>query len=736
MRELASTTTNRAIGPRSWLIYLLTGTVVLAAFLGFPSFRMGPVFNVIGLSGTAAILVFLLIHKPEHQIPWLLIAAGLTLFVAGDVITYNYESFFGTEPPFPSIGDLLYLLVYPFLAAGILLMLRSRSPGRDRVSLVDSLIVGIGVGTLSWVFLIAPYLHDPTLTGAEKLVAMAYPVMDIVLLTVAVRLGLGTRRRSAGFYLMMASIAVLFVTDAIYGWVVLHGVYDNTTGYLEGGWGLFYLLFGAAALHPSTRVVDKQEPEREPRQPWLRLLVLAAAALMAPIVNIIQSVGGNAVDVPIVSGAGALVFGLVLFRLKGLMIDITEYRRTASALSEAETKYRLLVEGLPAVVYIADFGEKGDFTYLSPQIKSILGFTPEEFQAASLWRERIVPEDRERALGAELDVLRGEGRLECEYRISGKDGRVVWIREQADAVRDEDGVPLYLQGVMYDVTEQKKVEERLIRSLEAEKETNRIRSEFVLMINHELRTPLTGVVTGAQLMLDGGMSEEEQSSLAEDMVRDGRRLDGLIAQVLTVARTENNGLSYALARTEVRHVLERIRLASGNPHVTIDAQSASDAVVHTDSDALVQLVLSLTDNSLTHGATNVNIQVTPTLRFLPMRTVGVAPDQPLFFVVRDDGPGIDPDFLPNAFEKFEKHSWSSGTGLGLHMARLMVEAMQGSISVHTGSRGTIMAVAVPLVSVDHSIEMPAGLEFESEPSNLAGLVEHEEPGQPASTPSG
>jgi two-component system OmpR family sensor kinase len=65
--------------------------------------------------------------------------------------------------------------------------------------------------------------------------------------------------------------------------------------------------------------------------------------------------------------------------------------------------------------------------------------------------------------------------------------------------------------------------------------------------------------------------------------------------------------------------------------------------------------------------------------------------------VEDDGPGIDPHFLPRAFEKFEKHSSSSGTGLGLYMARLMVEALDGSISVSTSPSGTTFQIAVPAV---------------------------------------
>ena len=191
-------------------------------------------------------------------------------------------------------------------------------------------------------------------------------------------------------------------------------------------------------------------------------------------------------------------------------MDITEYRRTARALREAEAKYRSLVEGLPAIVYIAEFGDDGDFTYISPQIESILGFTPEEFAAASVWRQRIVPEDQAAALGAELGVLRGEGRLQCEYRIVGKDDNLVWIREEADAVYNERGKPIYLQGVMYDITEQKNVEEQLVLALQAEQETNRIRSEFVLMINHELRTPLTSVVTGAELLNVDGLDEGDR----------------------------------------------------------------------------------------------------------------------------------------------------------------------------------------------------------------------------------
>ncbi len=92
----------------------------------------------------------------------------MTFFVAGDVITYNYDRFFGTELPFPSIGDVFYLSVYPCLVVGILLLVRRGNPGGDRDSVIDSLIVAIGVGTVSWVFLLSPLAHDSASTPAPE----------------------------------------------------------------------------------------------------------------------------------------------------------------------------------------------------------------------------------------------------------------------------------------------------------------------------------------------------------------------------------------------------------------------------------------------------------------------------------------------------------------------------------------------------------------------------------------
>jgi len=129
-----------------WSLYLATVAVVTAGYLAGP-LNAGPVFTVVGASAVVAILVGAAKGPRESRLPWLWFAAGQALFVSGDVLAYNYTRLFGGELPFPSIADPLYLGVYPSLVAGLLLIIRRRSPGRDRLSLIDALIVTVGVGT-------------------------------------------------------------------------------------------------------------------------------------------------------------------------------------------------------------------------------------------------------------------------------------------------------------------------------------------------------------------------------------------------------------------------------------------------------------------------------------------------------------------------------------------------------------------------------------------------------------
>jgi diguanylate cyclase (GGDEF)-like protein/PAS domain S-box-containing protein len=305
---------------RAWLLYLVGGIAALLGFLFLPHLRQGWVFNVISLSSPIAIVLAVRMWRPDARAAWYLFALGQTFFVIGDVITYNYHDFFGTDLPYPSIGDVAYLLVYPCLVGGLLLLIRRRNPGRDRDSVIDSLIVAIGVGTVQWVFLMSPVAHDGYATLIQKLVGMAYPFMDLVLLTAVVRLAIGAGKRAPSMYLMGAAALALFLTDTVYTYISVTGQVYDQSGYLEAGWGIFYLLWGAAALHPSMRTLSDKAPDVERgRMSKLRLLLLGAASLIAPGVMLIQLGRTDTVDMPVLIGASVMLFVLVVLRMAGLV---------------------------------------------------------------------------------------------------------------------------------------------------------------------------------------------------------------------------------------------------------------------------------------------------------------------------------------------------------------------------------------------------------------------------------
>jgi diguanylate cyclase (GGDEF)-like protein/PAS domain S-box-containing protein len=142
--------------------------------------------------------------------------------------------------------------------------------------------------------------------------------------------------------------------------------------------------------------------------------------------------------------------------------DISERKRAEQKIRAAEQRYRTLVEQIPAVTYIDPVDDPETSLYTSPQIEQMLGYTPQEWQNEKLWPKRLHPDDRERVLAADKRFEEGGGEpFREEYRLMAKDDSVVWLREEAVLVRDEAGEPLYWQGVFYDLTERKGLEERL-----------------------------------------------------------------------------------------------------------------------------------------------------------------------------------------------------------------------------------------------------------------------------------
>ena len=146
----------------------------------------------------------------------------------------------------------------------------------------------------------------------------------------------------------------------------------------------------------------------------------------------------------------------------GIGHDISARKVAEEARRAAESHFRMLVEQVPAITYIAALDDVGTTQYISPQVQRLLGFSAEEWLARpEMWLERMHPEDRDDVL-RELERCRGSGEpFVTEYRLLDRDGRAVWFRDEAATLPSADGQPGFLQGVMLDISDRKRAEEAL-----------------------------------------------------------------------------------------------------------------------------------------------------------------------------------------------------------------------------------------------------------------------------------
>ncbi len=141
--------------------------------------------------------------------------------------------------------------------------------------------------------------------------------------------------------------------------------------------------------------------------------------------------------------------------------------REQEALRRAEVKYQSLVEQIPAVVFIDEANEFGDTIYMSPRIEELTGYPQSEWYIRQkIWANSIHPEDRERILDGDKKSKQDGSRFSEEYRFIRRDGRVIWIKEDTNLIRDANGNPLYWHGILIDITKEKESIEQIRKSEE------------------------------------------------------------------------------------------------------------------------------------------------------------------------------------------------------------------------------------------------------------------------------
>ena len=357
---------------------------------------------------------------------------------------------------------------------------------------------------------------------------------------------------------------------------------------------------------------------------------------------------------------------------QGVMLDITARKEAERAVAEAEAKYRALVERIPAIVYMGEFGEEGDWLYISPQIERVLGYTPEEWLTHPHPMGSFThPED---IAGFRREEERAYGRgdaFHAEYRIRSKDGRWVWILDEAAPVLDESGRALFMQGVMYDTTDRKQAEEELARALEKLRALDRLKNTLLHTLSHDLRSPLTAILGAASTLerLDAELPEDERAHLLHTLAARARGMNTLLTDLLDLDRLDQGIVEprrFPVDLGELAHeVVLRTEALQGR-QVDVDAGRVAVAV---DAPKVERMLENLLSNAARHTPPDSHIWVRVT-----------AEDGGAMLVVEDDGPGVPDDMKKAIFEAFQRGSDAAGlpgTGIGLSLVARFAELHGG-----------------------------------------------------------
>ncbi|QWF78622.1 diguanylate cyclase [Amycolatopsis sp. CA-230715] len=307
----------------AWSAYLITGVLVTALYyvvvsLGLNSAISVTLYCLVSASSAVAVLVSTARGRTAPRAPWLFIGVSQLVYAAADTVFYVSHFVLG-DTTFPGLADVLYLSHYPFIVVGLIVLIRLRNPGGDVQGVLDAAMLVVVAGTLSWLYLIGPNARADT-PGVAKLASIGYPILDLAMLSVSLLLILGGGRRPVSFFFLSANLVAFFAADSIYVFQQLAGTYQ-VGNFLDAIWLSGNLALGAAALHPTAKQVSERAPASDHRLGAGRIIALLTAALVAPLILLVQYGRGELRDVPVVAVACAVLFVLIITRLGGLVIQ-------------------------------------------------------------------------------------------------------------------------------------------------------------------------------------------------------------------------------------------------------------------------------------------------------------------------------------------------------------------------------------------------------------------------------
>jgi PAS domain S-box-containing protein len=385
--------------------------------------------------------------------------------------------------------------------------------------------------------------------------------------------------------------------------------------------------------------------------------------------------------------------------VEGISRDITETKRMEMALRESEERYRTLAENsLTGIVLHQD----GILLYINELAAQAIGYSANEMKGRSIWD--FICTDDHGPVQAAVDsrLVRGQRSSQHQFRVRSRNGETRWV-EVLDTTIEHKGRPATLANIL-DIHDRRREQEELREAKNLAEAANQAKSEFLTTMSHELRTPLNAIIGFSELLQDriAGELNRAQLEYVGYIVDSGRHLLQLISEILDLSKVESGNMLLELSDVDVCHLVEgsltmvkeraiKQRIALG---ISIDPELVGTAI-QADELKLKQVMLNLLSNA---------IKFTPDGGAITVGAARVSDE--LVVSVRDTGIGIARANQDRIFKAFEQVDTSvarrqQGTGLGLALARKLVEIHGGRIWVQSGGlgKGSAFMFAIPMISV-------------------------------------
>lgn len=381
----------------------------------------------------------------------------------------------------------------------------------------------------------------------------------------------------------------------------------------------------------------------------------------------------------------------------GIAVVICGRKEVKLALEKSENRFK--ISQTFANIGTWDWNIKSGDLYWSDRISAL--FSGEEGTIETSYDNflaAIHPEDRDMVVAAINSCIENNDEYDIEHRVVWPDGSVHWLHESGDVIRDEDGSPINMLGVVQDMTAKKEAEKKIILAKEEAESANQAKSEFLSSMSHELRTPLNAILGfGQMLELDTDTFTQTQQANVKEILDAGNHLLALINEVLDLAKIESGKMDVVMEKVDLDDVLEQsvalIQPLAAIRHIELtDLLSGQGHIVHADKIRLKQVLVNILSNAVKFNRENGEIIINGEIVDEKCLRIGIT----------DSGTGISKqniDKLFSPFERLDAKNNVEGSGIGLVISKNLMELMSGTISVEsTLGEGSTFWLEIALVN--------------------------------------